>query len=256
MIELVHASSGYRGNVKLRDVSAKIPRGEITSIIGPNGCGKSTLLRMICGLNRIYGGEVLVDGRGIETYDSGELAKLVSYLPQSRNVPNIRVDSLVLHGRFPYMGYPRRYRTEDREKAREALAWVGALPLADRMVAELSGGERQKVYIAMLLAQGTEVVLMDEPTSYLDISRKFEVIRMAQKMKAEGKTVVLVLHDLELALSWSDHVMLMENGALREWGSPEQVVNSGALAQVFGVNVKKLELEQGFQYVFSPLRRL
>ena len=253
MIELNQVSGGYNGKPQLFDISMKIPDGEITTIIGPNGCGKSTLLRMICGLQKPYGGEIKIDEKSIDAFDAKELAKLVSFLPQSRNIPDIRVESLVLHGRFPYMGYPRRYRAEDREKAREALAWAGVLSLADRAVAELSGGERQKVYIAMLLAQGTRIVLMDEPTSYLDISQKFEVIRLAKQMKAEGKTVVLVLHDLDLALSCSDRVALMETGRLRDFGTPDQIFASGALEEVFGVRVQRIALEQNTQYVFRPV---
>lgn len=254
MIELKNVCGGYDGVRQLSDVSLYIPAGCITAIIGPNGCGKSTLLKIIGGLKKPYNGDVLIGGISYEEMTPTTRAKTVSFLPQNRNSASIRVESLVLHGRFPYMGYPRRYREEDRAAARRAMEWAGVLPLRSRNVSTLSGGERQKVYIAMLLAQGTPIVLMDEPTSYLDISHKFEVIRMAEEMKKEGKTVVMVLHDLDLALRHSDQVALMEKGRIRICAPPEEAYRSGAIEEVFQVRAKRVETEEGVQYYFRPMQ--
>lgn len=251
MIKLQDVSGGYDGRQFLKHISFEIPKGTVTAIVGPNGCGKSTLLRMMAGLHPVYEGEIRVNEKKIGAYKEKELARMESFFPQTRDVPNIRVESLVLHGRFPYMGYPRRYGEEDRKKAREALAWAGVEELAERMVPTLSGGERQKVYIAMLLAQETPIVLMDEPTSYLDIARKFEIMRLAKRMQKEGKTVVLVLHDLDLALRWADRLIVMREGKVCREGTPEELYESGILEEVFHVRVRRMKTEDGTYYVFG-----
>ena len=253
MIELTNVSGGYDGLCLLKDISVRISEtGSITTIVGPNGCGKSTLLRMMAGLKQPYEGTVSLQGRDIREYESRELAQVVSFLPQTRDVPRIPAGSLVLHGRFPYVGYPRRYKEEDRRKARKAMEWVGIAHLAERMVSQLSGGERQKVYLAMMLAQETPVVLLDEPTSYLDIGCKFEVLDLAIRMKTEGKTVVLVLHDLDLALTYSDRILVMRGGQMVSDGTPGEIYNRGILESVFDVRVRKVETDQEERYIFRP----
>ena len=253
MIELNCVTGGYHGEKQLSDISLTIPQGQITAVIGPNGCGKSTLLRLICGLMRPYSGEILLGGKPLAAYSPKDLAKTISFLPQSRPDSSIRVESLVLHGRFPYMGYPRRYREEDREAARQAMDWAGVSHLCARNVSTLSGGERQKVYIAMLLAQGTPVAVLDEPTSSLDISHKFDVIRLAQGMRDEGKTVVMVLHDLDLALKFADRVVLMEQGQIRACGTAQEVLASGEIERTFRIRPGTIETPEGTQYYFQPI---
>lgn len=253
VIELCNVSGGYHGKRQCFDLSVTIPDGSITAIIGPNGCGKSTLLRMISGLHPFDQGDILLNGTSITAMQSKTLAKTLSFLPQSRTPANILVETLVLHGRFPYMGYPRRYREEDRNAAKEAMEWAGVWNFRKRNVTELSGGERQKVYLAMLLAQGTPIVLMDEPTSYLDICHKFEVIQLAQQMKAAGKTVVMVLHELDLALKYSDQIVLMENGSIRICDTPSQVLQSGLLEDVFQIQIGQAETKDGIQYYFNRI---
>lgn len=252
MIELNSVCVSYGEKQVLHDISLSVPKQSVTAIIGPNGCGKSTLLRAICGLQKKNGGEILLNSQPQSRYSQNSLARTVSFLPQNRSASSIRVDTLVLHGRFPYMGYPRHYREEDRKAAREAMEWVGVSHLFDRNVSTLSGGEQQKVYIAMLLAQGTPIVLMDEPTTYLDISHKFDVLHLVQDMKRSGKTVVMVLHDLDLALKYADQIILMDQGKIRTQGTPEQVFRSGELKAVFGIQPGKIETPEGTQYYFSP----
>ena len=152
MIELKNLCGGYPGRPVLEDITLDFRPGEVLAILGPNGCGKSTLLRTSNGLLAKSGGEALVDGVPLERLSAKEVAQKVAYLPQSRSVPSITAGRMVLHGRFPYLSYPRRYSQKDREMVHKALAWVGASELASRPLPELSGGQRQKVYLAMALS--------------------------------------------------------------------------------------------------------
>ena len=179
-----------------------------------------------------------------------EFARHVALLPQSRSTPEITVGALVLHGRFPYLGYPRRYTAKDRQKARRAMEQVGVAELEHESVARLSGGQRQKVYLAMAVAQDTPVLLLDEPTTYLDIAHQLELTSLARVLAREGKAVVMVLHDLNLALNCADEVVVMEQGEVRQVGTPEEVYRSGVLEQVFRVKVRAVETEKGKQYLF------
>ena len=187
MIELKNLRAGYPDRPVLEGIDLDFRPGEVLAILGPNGCGKSTLLRTANGLLPRDGGEVLVDGIPLEELSAKEVAKKVAYLPQSRSTPNITAGRMVLHGRFPYLSYPRRYRREDHEMVRRALEWAGAAELAPRPLAELSGGQRQKVYLAMALAQDTETILMDEPTTYLDVGCQLEVMALARRLARELK---------------------------------------------------------------------
>ena len=195
MIELKHLQAGYPGRPVLEDVCLDFRPGEVFAVLGPNGCGKSTLLRTSNGLLAPTGGDILVDGVPLEKLSSKQVAQKIAYLPQSRSIPSITARRMVLHGRFPYLSYPRRYGQKDHETVRKALERVGASDLASRPLPELSGGQRQKVYLAMALAQDTRTILMDEPTTYLDISCQLEVMALARRLAEEGRAVVMVLHD-------------------------------------------------------------
>lgn len=249
MIELIGVNAGYEGKLILHDINLKFEPGKITVLIGPNGCGKSTLLKSIVRIHPHISGRIFVNGKEITDYSSTELAKQVAYLPQSRMVPDIPVLSMVLHGRFAYLNYPRRYREEDLKIARNALAWVGMSHLEEENVNRLSGGMQQKVYIAMALAQDAETILMDEPTTYLDISHQLRVMEMAKKMANEGKSVVMVLHDLSQALRTADYVAVLSEGRLIEAGTPAEVYESGKLDDIFKVKIQRLNTETGWHYV-------
>ena len=248
MIELKNLRAGYPGRPVLEGISLDFRPGEVLAVIGPNGCGKSTLLRTANGLLPKVGGEVLVDGVPLERLSAKEIAQKVAYLPQSRTTPNITAGRMVLHGRFPYLSYPRRYRREDHEMVKRALAWVGASGLASRPLAELSGGQRQKVYLAMALAQDTETILMDEPTTYLDVGCQLEVMALARRLAEEGRAVVMVLHDLCLAMRWAHRVALLSGGRLRQVGAPEEVWSGGALEQVMGAALGRVDTPEGWRY--------
>jgi len=250
MLEIRNLSAGYPGNRILTDVSLDLAEGKLTVIAGPNGCGKSTLLKALTGILPAEG-SALLDGQNLLTLDRRELAKKVAFLPQNRPVPEITVKNLVLHGRFPYLSYPRRYRPEDHAIAAAAMEKMGVADLADRNLSTLSGGQRQKVYIAMALAQDTPVVLLDEPNTFLDIAHQLQLMQQARALAAEGKTMVLVLHDLSMALEYADSLAILQNGKCLIQDPPEAVFLSGALDAVFGVPVQRTETPDGWKYYFS-----
>ena len=249
MLEIQNLTAGYPGRPVLSDISLTIPAGAVTVIAGPNGCGKSTLLKALAGILP-SAGSVKLQGRELSGLPPKELARTVAYLPQNRGVPEITAERLVLHGRFPYLSYPRRYRKEDYAAARQAMARLGITELAERTLPELSGGQRQKVYIAMALAQDTAVVLLDEPNTFLDIAHQMQLMQHARLLAAEGKTVVLVLHDLAMALEYGDHLVIMAQGGVVTQGDAEAVYGSGALDRTFGVGVQRMGTPEGWKYYY------
>lgn len=251
MIELKHLQAGYPGRPVLEDVCLDFRPGEVFAVLGPNGCGKSTLLRTANGLLARTGGDILVDGVPLEKLSSKQVAQKIAYLPQSRPVPSITAERMVLHGRFPYLSYPRRYGRKDRETVRKALERVGASDLASRPLPELSGGQRQKVYLAMALAQDTRTILMDEPTTYLDISCQLEVMALARRLAEEGRAVVMVLHDLCLALRYAHRAALLCSGRVRQTGTPEELFQSRALEKVMGTSLGRAETAEGWRYYYQ-----
>lgn len=250
MIELQNLQAGYPGRPVLEDVTLDFRPGEVLAILGPNGCGKSTLLRASNGLLVRSGGQVLVDGVPLEHLSAKEIAQKIAYLPQSRPVPNITAGRMVLHGRFPYLSYPRWYRQKDHEMVETALDQVGAQDLAGRPLPQLSGGQRQKVYLALALAQDTGTILMDEPTTYLDVSCQLEVMALARRLAAEGRAVVMVLHDLCLALQFAHRTALLQDGRVVFTGAPEELYRSRTLEQVMGVALGQVETENGPRYYY------
>lgn len=255
MMQLSDIRAGYAGREVLHGVSLAFRAGQVTALVGPNGSGKSTLLRC-CARLLPYEGALLAAGRDARGCSPKEYARLAAYLPQSRPVPGLLAKTMVLHGRFAYLSYPRRYAPADRAAVAAALEKTGAAALADKSMASLSGGERQRVYIAMALAQDTPILLLDEPTANLDIANQLQLMRLARQLAAEGKTVVMVLHELNLALRFADRVALLENGAVRAEGAPDGIAGCGALEQVFGVCAQPVRDQNGeTQYLFSQMER-
>lgn len=251
MIELKDLSAGYGGRDVVHGISLAFPPGRVLALLGPNGCGKSTLLRTALGLNPKSGGEVLMDGSPLESLTPRERALKAAYLSQSRSTPNITAYRMVLHGRFPHLSYPRRYRKEDYEAADRALDWADAADVARRSMGELSGGQRQKVYLAMALAQEAPTLLMDEPTTFLDVGHQLEVMAAARRLAQEGRAVVMVLHDLPLAMRGADDVALLSAGRLTACGTAEEVYASRKIDEVFGVALRRVETESGWQYYYG-----
>lgn len=250
MIQLRNLRAGYPGRTVLEGIDLDFRPGEVLAILGPNGCGKSTLLRTANGLLAKTGGEVLLDGVPLENMSAKEIAQRVSYLPQSRSVPSITAGRMVLHGRFPYLSYPRRYSREDHEMVRKALDWVGAGELVPRLLPQLSGGQRQKVYLAMALAQNTQTILMDEPTTYLDVGCQLEVMALAHRLAEEGRAVVMVLHDLTMAMRYAHRAALLSGGRVRCADSPEELFAGKDLEQVMGVALGRVKTEEGWRYFY------
>ena len=252
MIEIKNLCAGYEGVEKLHHITMRCKKGEITALIGPNGSGKSTLLKTVSALLPHISGEVFLAGENLAQIPQRKLAQTLAYLPQSRNIPEITVRRMVLHGRFPYLGYPRKYRAEDYAAADAAMAQTDILNNAALRMHTLSGGERQKVYLAMAIAQDTPIVLLDEPTTYLDIQHQLGVLQLMQTLKAAGKTVVVVLHDINLALQCADTVAVLENGCLVASGAPESIAGSGVLDRVFHVQTEICTSQSGTpRYCFN-----
>lgn len=247
MLEMKDLSVGYGERTVLRDVTFTLGDGSFTAIVGPNGCGKSTLLKTVLGILPIKAGSVTLDGCPISAFKRGELARRVSYLAQSRSVPDMTVSEAVLHGRFPYLSYPRRYRECDRQAARAAMERVGILPYADTPLSRLSGGERQNVFVAMTLAQGTDVLLFDEPTASLDARHAYALFKTLKALASEGKTVAVVTHDLPLAFSLADRVAVFAEERLLAFDTPERVLASASVEKAFGVSLARLD-EAGYYY--------
>lgn len=250
MLEVRNLSGGYGKQEVLRSISFDAPAGSITAIIGPNGCGKSTLLKSICGILPATG-EVLLDGGSLLTLPRNLLAQKVAYLAQNRQTPDISVRRLILHGRFPYLHYPRRYRKCDYETVDRIMARLDLTALADTPLNQLSGGQQQRVYIAMALAQETDVIALDEPTTYLDISHQIALFSLAKQLAAAGKTVLMVVHDLPQAFSLADRILLMDAGAVVSCGTAEEVFQSHATDKVFGIRFCRMETETGCRYYCS-----
>jgi len=248
MIKMKYVNAGYGKEMVLRDINLEFDAGQVTVLAGPNGCGKSTLLKTLVRMNSHTDGEIRILNDQIQDFDSVELAKHVAYLPQNRRTPDISVFRMVLHGRFAYLNYPRRYRKEDYEMAEKALAWVGIEELAEKNVGELSGGTQQKVYIAMALAQDTDIIVLDEPTTYLDIAHQKKMMELSKELSKKGKAVVMVLHDLAQAFKTADKLIIMDKGRVRKVGTPTEVFESGIIEDVFGVKFARTKLEGNWRY--------
>lgn len=248
MIEFSHLSAGYGETPVLRDISLTCPRGQLTVILGPNGCGKSTLLKTLPGLSRIQSGSVTVDGIPLERLDSIALARRVAFLPQTRRIPAMTVEELVLHGRFPWLRYPRRYSSRDREIAGQALETLSLSEYAHRPLDTLSGGTRQRAYLAMALAQETDAILLDEPNAYLDIAHQLRFMELCRSLCDEGKAVVMVLHDLNLALPYAHQAAVLSQGRLLASGAPESSAVLHALEQAFAVEIRRFSTPDGDFY--------
>lgn len=252
MFELVNLTGGYNGEDKVKKINAEFKKNEITVIVGPNGCGKSTLLKLMVRLLKPVSGQITLNGSDISPLSRKKFAQKVSFFPQARGVPHMSAGSLVLHGRYPYLSYTRRYSKKDYEAVEKAFMITGTEKFHDIPMDSLSGGERQKVYIAMLIAQDTNVILLDEPTTYLDIHYQFELMDIICNLKQQGKTIITVLHDLSLALKYADQVIVMNQGKIEGRGSPNDICQSGLIDKVFHVHMRQLS-PSGGEYVFSPL---
>ena len=237
MIDVKNIFVSYGKTEVLHGVSFSFEKGKLTSVIGKNGSGKSTLLKSMLGIIPCKHGEIYIDGVNRSSMKRNAVAKKISYLEQGRTAPDMTVGEMVLHGRYPYLEYPKGYTEKDREKAFSAMEKMGISELGKTPVSVLSYGMRQKAYIAMALAQETDYILLDEPTAYLDIEHQLLLMKLLRELADSGKGVVAVIHDLPLALSFSDAVAVISDGKKEIFDVPQKVCESKSLEKIFGVSV-------------------
>lgn len=228
---------GYGDTDVVQQLNVAVPPGQVTVIVGANACGKSTLLRGLARLLTPRGGAVLLDGTSVQQMASIDVAKVIGLLPQSPVAPDgITVADLVGRGRYPHQGWFRRWSAADDEAVGNALQVTATDGLADRTIASLSGGQRQRVWVAMALAQQTDILLLDEPTTFLDINHQIDLLDLLTDLnRSNGTTVVIVLHDLNLAFRYADHVIAMKGGRIVRRGSPSEIVDAALVRDVFGL---------------------
>ncbi len=255
MLEVKELCAGYEKKTVIQNISCSFPAGTITSVIGPNGSGKSTLLKAIVNLCEVYSGNILLEqgnlctNPALKKYDLRDnpalAAKEIAYLSQNHKAPNLTVQRVVLHGRFAHLQYPRRYTKEDLNICAAVMEEVGIAHLADQFVDSLSGGEQQKVYLAMSLAKQAKICLFDEPNTFLDVRHQFALLEQLKKLRSQGNAVIAVFHDIHIALQLSDQILVMEQGRRKAMGSPEEILQSHVLEECFRVRCVPLQDENG-----------
>lgn len=227
---------GYDDRRVVEGVDINIPDGSFTVIVGPNACGKSTLLRALARLLRPSAGAVTLDGKEIHQIPSKEVARSLGLLPQTSVAPDgITVTDLVARGRYPHQSLLSRWSRDDERAVTEAMEATGVTSLKNRVLDELSGGQRQRVWIAMALAQETSILLLDEPTTFLDIAHQVELLDLIEDLRAEGRTVVAVLHELNHAARYASHLIAMRDGRIVAEGVPSKIVTAELVEEVFGM---------------------
>jgi iron complex transport system ATP-binding protein len=231
---------GYGERTVVERLDLGVEAGTVTTIIGPNGCGKSTLLRALGRLLKPQGGEVLLDGKRIDRMPTREVAKVLGVLPQAPTAPEgLTVADLVARGRHPHQTWYRQWSSGDEEAVARALEMTGLADLAERPLEELSGGQRQRAWISMALAQGTDLLLLDEPTTFLDLAHQVEVLELVRHLHRQaGRTIVMVLHDLNLAARYADRLVAMRHGRVVAAGDPHEVLTEELLREVFDLDAK------------------
>lgn len=250
MLELKNICAGYGKKQILSDVTLSFSKSKFVSVVGPNGSGKSTMLKASMGILPVLSGGVYVDGENLNSLSQRRIAEKIAYLSQGRNVPDMTVSQLVLHGRFPHLSYPRQYSENDKKIVLRAMSELGIAEFADRPLSSLSGGMRQNAYIAMALSQNTDYILLDEPTTYLDIGHQIELMKILKKLSDSGKGVVAVLHDLPLAFSFSDSVVVFNDGKVVAKGSPSEIYGDTLIRDVFGIELDYSKSEQNYRYKY------
>ena len=237
-IETEKLTLSYGDSIIINELDIHIPKGEITVFIGGNGCGKSTLLRSIARLLKPQSGSILLEGEAISKLSTKEVARKMAILPQSPSAPEgLTVLQLVKQGRYPYQTWLKQWSEEDEKSVENALKATGIDHLKDRTVDSLSGGQRQRAWIAMTLAQDTDIILLDEPTTYLDMTHQIEILDLLYELNEnEGRTIVMVLHDLNLACRYAHNIVAIKDQKIFDQGKPEIVINCGLVKHVFGMD--------------------
>ncbi|MGE7778503.1 ABC transporter ATP-binding protein [Peribacillus sp. NPDC097264] len=238
MVEVKKLFKRYNNKTVVEDVSLKIQKGKITSFIGPNGAGKSTVLSMISRLIAKDSGDVLIDGKDMNSFKSNELAKKIAILKQANHI-NIRltIRELVAFGRFPYS--QGKLTKEDWIYVDEAIEYMELADMQDKFLDQLSGGQQQRAFIAMVIAQNTEYVLLDEPLNNLDMKHSVQIMKVLRRLTDElGKTVIIVIHDINFASCYSDYIVALKDGKVVHNGPTEQVINSNVLKEIYDMDIE------------------
>ncbi|HEY9279133.1 MAG TPA: ABC transporter ATP-binding protein [Eoetvoesiella sp.] len=236
-LEAQHLRLGYRETTIIENLSLSIPSAKVTAIVGPNGCGKSTLLAGLSRLHKPQGGTVLLNGKAIATLPSKEVARQLALLPQQATAPDgLTVAELIQFGRQPHQSVLRQWSQKDSDIVQAALDATDLNELAHRPLESMSGGQRQRAWIAMAIAQATPLLLLDEPTSALDLGHQLEVFELIRGLAAAGKTIVMVVHDLSSACRYADHLVAMNKGSIVAQGKPMDIVTPELVQQLYGVH--------------------
>lgn len=248
---------GYGKKVVADDLSVAIPDGHFTAIIGPNGCGKSTLLRTLSRLMTPTQGHVYLDGEQIQRFNSKEVARRIGLLAQNATTPgDITVQELVSRGRYPHQPLFTRWRQEDDRAVQRAMEATGVADLALQSVDTLSGGQRQRAWIAMVLAQETAIMLLDEPTTWLDISYQIDVLELLSELNREqGYTLAAVLHDLNQACRYATHLIALRDGKIVAQGAPKEIVTAELIETVYGLRCMIIDDPVAHTPLVVPLGR-
>ncbi|CAJ1317771.1 ABC transporter ATP-binding protein [Paenibacillus sp. PK4536] len=227
----------YEDRLIVEDLSVQIPQGQITALVGANGSGKSTILKTMARIMQPKSGAVLLDGKSIHKQSTREIAKQLAILPQNPTAPEgLTVTELVSYGRFPYQKGFGSMKAEDKAMVEWAIEATGMVDFYDRPIDQLSGGQRQRAWIAMALAQDTEILFLDEPTTFLDMAHQLEVLQLLEKLNADSqRTIVMVVHDLNHASRYAHHMIAIKNGKAVAEGTPVEVVSCDVLRNVFGI---------------------
>lgn len=243
LLETNSLTLSYGDTVIIDDLYMKIPKGEITVFIGSNGCGKSTLLRSLARLLKPQSGSILIEAQKISELSTKEIAKQLAILPQGPVAPEgLTVLQLVKQGRYPYQKWYRQWSEEDEQIVHNALEATGMSALSDRLVDSLSGGQRQRAWVAMTLAQNTNIILLDEPTTYLDMTHQIEVLDLLFELnEKENRTIVMVLHDLNLACRYANNLIAIKDRSVYVQGKPEEVITAKMVKDVFNLECEVTE---------------
>ena len=248
LLSIEHLKKSYDDNLILDDIDLEVHQGEVIVLVGPSGCGKSTLLKVISRILPAKRGEVRIDGMDIRKEKAEHIAKKVAVLPQTPTCPDaITVRELVSYGRFPYRKAIGGMSRHDIEQVDWALEKTGLTGISGRPVTELSGGQRQRAWIAMTLAQETEMILLDEPTTYLDMAYQLDVLQLLERMNREKQlTIVMVLHDLNEACRFADHIIGLKNGKVVCEGRPADVITRENIREIYGIDAKLVMSDGGY----------
>lgn len=254
ILNTVDLQVSYGSHIVFKELNFAVRKGQITTIIGPNGCGKSSLLKSMGRVIKPQSGVVYLEGKEMKSMDTKAIARKLALLPQNPAAPNeLKVDDLVAYGRFPHLGRAQQYTAADRQAIEQAIEITHISDFRQRELGNLSGGERQKVWMAMALAQETEILLLDEPTTYLDMVHQLEVLKIVQQLNRKRQcTVVMVLHDINHASRFSHVIAAMKDGRVVASGAPRQIVTPEVLKQVFSIEAKvMIDPSDGVPVCFS-----